>query len=496
MENSCGKIKERLSAYLDGQLPSDQMAEVAAHLGKCPSCSAFLEKMRQLDDMAAGVSPEFDDALLDNLSDRINSSLENIEQSEEGQSRTKTGIIPVWHRYVAVAASVAFVFFAGRLAFKDTGFEFGRQGYPPRPSQMSSPRTTPKQLLESDKVDEREEIPKAETADDMLIEADAVSEEKQNKQSRLKTLPEKDIVADETIDKGMDKTPRDPVPAIVEEAEAVSSFSKEHKVDLAAEGLHVDGDRSDAQMKSNIYGKITDRESGKSLVGVAVQLEGTDLGGMTDFDGNFVVRDVPPDTYNLVYSAMGYYAERIDGIQVSPESNTRADAAIEMLDHSLSMRKFAPPESPKEGISFNSTAAVPSETTPDQEDKRDILTIDSLEVLYGLAMSDISLGLEMREIDAAPVKSSSEMRVHKVQALLDSVESIPQREALYARLENLYFMARANYDLYRQTRDNTYLDRAGQYKDRLNELIDEYLEMDEGNKVLQDYKAELERWRF
>ena len=44
----CLKIEERLSEYLERNLPSEEMAQVAGHLHECTACSALLEKMRSL----------------------------------------------------------------------------------------------------------------------------------------------------------------------------------------------------------------------------------------------------------------------------------------------------------------------------------------------------------------------------------------------------------------------------------------------------------------
>ncbi|MCL2645883.1 MAG: anti-sigma factor [Phycisphaerales bacterium] len=40
-------VSNRLSAYLDGQLPSDLRAQVETHLAECPDCSRELTALRQ-----------------------------------------------------------------------------------------------------------------------------------------------------------------------------------------------------------------------------------------------------------------------------------------------------------------------------------------------------------------------------------------------------------------------------------------------------------------
>ena len=111
MNSQCKKYEDRLSAYLDGQLPHQEMAEIGTHLERCPICSALLEKMRRLNEMAAGVSTDFDDDLMDELSERINAGVNEIGEGGETSGGRTARIIPVWYRYAAIAASFAIVFF-------------------------------------------------------------------------------------------------------------------------------------------------------------------------------------------------------------------------------------------------------------------------------------------------------------------------------------------------------------------------------------------------
>jgi len=44
---SCKKIFEKLSDYLDGELPADLCERVDDHMADCPPCQAFLESLRR-----------------------------------------------------------------------------------------------------------------------------------------------------------------------------------------------------------------------------------------------------------------------------------------------------------------------------------------------------------------------------------------------------------------------------------------------------------------
>jgi hypothetical protein len=55
-----------------------------------------------------------------------------------------------------------------------------------------------------------------------------------------------------------------------------------------------------------LTGSVADEISGETLVGVEVKIEGTDQKTYTDFDGNFVFRNVKPGEYNIVANDISY----------------------------------------------------------------------------------------------------------------------------------------------------------------------------------------------
>ncbi len=76
---------------------------------------------------------------------------------------------------------------------------------------------------------------------------------------------------------------------------AVNAKEKEGKtIDTASEATMV------------ISGSIADQNSGESLVGVEVKIEGTDLKTYTDFDGNFTFKNVKAGEHKLVTNYISY----------------------------------------------------------------------------------------------------------------------------------------------------------------------------------------------
>lgn len=60
-----------------------------------------------------------------------------------------------------------------------------------------------------------------------------------------------------------------------------------------------------SQVSTSIYGTVTDQK-GEPVIGASVYLEGTQKGAQTDFDGQYVITNVPPGSYNLIASYLGY----------------------------------------------------------------------------------------------------------------------------------------------------------------------------------------------
>ena len=63
---------------------------------------------------------------------------------------------------------------------------------------------------------------------------------------------------------------------------------------------------STAEPTSSIMGRVVDAGTTEPLSGVNVTLVGKDLGAATDLDGNYTILGVPPGTYIVRFSYIGY----------------------------------------------------------------------------------------------------------------------------------------------------------------------------------------------
>lgn len=73
-----------------------------------------------------------------------------------------------------------------------------------------------------------------------------------------------------------------------------------------------------------IKGKVFDEESKQTLPGanVYVEVAGNMVGTMTDVDGRFTLKPLPPGIYNLHASFMGYQKYILKGVNVNPDKIT------------------------------------------------------------------------------------------------------------------------------------------------------------------------------
>ena len=85
---------------------------------------------------------------------------------------------------------------------------------------------------------------------------------------------------------------------------------------------------SEVWAQGKIAGRVIDQPTRESLIGVNVVIEGTNQGSITDADGNYVIINVRPGMYTLIFSYVGYQTQRIEGVQVNTGQTTRYDLAM------------------------------------------------------------------------------------------------------------------------------------------------------------------------
>jgi hypothetical protein len=78
-----------------------------------------------------------------------------------------------------------------------------------------------------------------------------------------------------------------------------------------------------------LAGKITDRATNEPLVGANVILVGTTLGASVGVDGSYVILNIPPGTYVVRVTMIGYTSKAISGSRVIVDQTTTLDVALD-----------------------------------------------------------------------------------------------------------------------------------------------------------------------
>ena len=77
-----------------------------------------------------------------------------------------------------------------------------------------------------------------------------------------------------------------------------------------------------------LSGKVTSKETGEPLIGANVMVDGTPLGAATDLDGNYFILQVPPETYSVRFTMIGYQTLVMNDVRVSMDLTTTIDGAL------------------------------------------------------------------------------------------------------------------------------------------------------------------------
>ena len=76
-----------------------------------------------------------------------------------------------------------------------------------------------------------------------------------------------------------------------------------------------------------LTGVVTD-DTGETLIGATVQLEGTSLGSATGANGSYIVLRVPPGTYRVRFSYVGFTSRVVEGVVIQSNQTTTLDATL------------------------------------------------------------------------------------------------------------------------------------------------------------------------
>lgn len=77
-----------------------------------------------------------------------------------------------------------------------------------------------------------------------------------------------------------------------------------------------------------LTGKVTDKATGEPLPLVNVILDGTSIGGATDYDGIYIINNIPPGEYTVVFSSIGFQKSKVTKVQINTDFTSKVDVTL------------------------------------------------------------------------------------------------------------------------------------------------------------------------
>ncbi len=90
-----------------------------------------------------------------------------------------------------------------------------------------------------------------------------------------------------------------------------------------------------AGQTGKLAGKVVDKETGEPVIGANVIVVGTHQGAAADIDGYYYINNIPPGTYEVSYSAVGYRKTLVQDVQIRIDLTT--DVNVDLVSEAISL---------------------------------------------------------------------------------------------------------------------------------------------------------------
>ena len=84
-----------------------------------------------------------------------------------------------------------------------------------------------------------------------------------------------------------------------------------------------------ADTAGKLAGSIVDKETGEILPGANVLIDGTNLGGASDEEGDFYILNIPPGQYTIKAIYVGYHTLAIENVFIRSDLTTQIEFELE-----------------------------------------------------------------------------------------------------------------------------------------------------------------------
>jgi hypothetical protein len=83
-----------------------------------------------------------------------------------------------------------------------------------------------------------------------------------------------------------------------------------------------------AGVTGKLTGKVTDNSTGEPLIGANIIIQGTTLGAVADRSGRFIIINIPPGTYSVKVSFIGYETVLFEEVKINVDQTTQLTANL------------------------------------------------------------------------------------------------------------------------------------------------------------------------
>ncbi len=460
MENGKSHYEEKLSAYLDGELSPAEMAEIATELESNPKLAEMLERMRRLDAMTDTALPDFDNALMERLEQNIMSGLDSEEVAPaetESIDIPPKKIIPIWQRYLSIAASIAVFFLVGKMAFEETK-DKDLMPVQSKPIIMTEDRAWQNSSVLSDELEEADAIDSDKNVGELSIKDEPV------KRERIESEVEQPAVApDELKEMAHDVTMTQMLvpPPAAEVSAPQTIIEKPTTFGMSADEKIV----SNIAVPEEIV--ITDEST---------QAERLEQKGETKQEEILVDKESGDfDDYRT--PLMSNTIEQLEPAKIVADSYKGKDS--EKKDTEFSGDGFA-------RVVSNELDSILLELLP----------LDSLKDIYTMYVTPTK---ELRKTYYGRKSASFESsgpEISRMAVLLDSLSQLPGIDNDADEIESLYLQAKTHYEMYRETQDVQHYTEAVNARRALDNILADKLRLQPENSRLHEYAKDISTWQF
>ncbi|MEM9665463.1 MAG: TonB-dependent receptor, partial [Bacteroidota bacterium] len=125
-----------------------------------------------------------------------------------------------------------------------------------------------------------------------------------------------------------------------------------------------------------LSGRIVD-DNGEPVIGATVLITGTQIGAAADLDGDYTVLRIPPGTYTVRFSSIGYQTKLVEEVRISSNRTTELDVILSE-ETLVGEEVVVTAERPLVDVTLTSTMATLS------REEIDLLPVQSLDDIVNL----------------------------------------------------------------------------------------------------------------